>query len=188
MEPRKAEIYLEYQNYIDGPPVSPEALYKQSCSNDEVTITSWRDTWIGQMKKNKETFGSFKEHGIGLHYEKFKHKPCIIVGSGPSLRYNAADLVNKGDIPVISCLHNFHYLEDLGVDVDFYVTLDAGPVTIEEVSEEPSSRMSARIQTFYLNGKAPYFSLTPQCQMKALTQRWTKLNHSIHTFQMGATC
>ena len=36
---------------------------------------------------------------------------------------------------MVSCLHNFHYLEDRGVKVDYYVSLDAGPVTVEEVSE-----------------------------------------------------
>jgi hypothetical protein len=61
--------------------------------------------------------------------------PAIVAGSGPSLAGNAAQLKDRGKILLISCLHNFHFLEDLGVKADYYVSLDAGPVTISEVSE-----------------------------------------------------
>jgi hypothetical protein len=36
---------------------------------------------------------------------------------------------------LVACLHSFHFLEDNDANVDYYVTLDAGPVTIEEVYE-----------------------------------------------------
>jgi hypothetical protein len=58
-----------------------------------------------------------------------------VAGSGPSLQVNAHELKNRNGIPLVSCLHNFHYFEDLGLEPDFYVTLDSGDVTIEEVSE-----------------------------------------------------
>jgi hypothetical protein len=132
---RKAEIILEYQNYIDEAPITPQQQYQQACSSDGVTISTWRDIWINNTKKNCEKYGPFKDRGVGQFYGIHKHKPAIIVGSGPSLKYNAHLLKNKGSIPVISCLHNFHFLEDLGVDVDFYMTLDAGPVVVEEVFE-----------------------------------------------------
>lgn len=132
---RTAEIILEYQNYIDAPPVAPQSLYGQACSNDGVTIESWRKTWLDNIAANKKKFGSFAEKSIGKFHGKFKHQPMIVAGAGPSLKHNAAELKKKGDIPLISCLHNFHFLEDLGVNVDFYVTLDAGEVTIEEVYE-----------------------------------------------------
>lgn len=132
---KKAEVILEYQQLIDQPPYTPKQLFQQACSNDEVTVNSWRDTWFKNAKENKERFGSFKEHGIGKLWGNHQYKPIIVVGSGPSLKGNALKLKERGEIPVVSCLHNFHYLEDHGVAADYYVSLDAGPVTIEEVSE-----------------------------------------------------
>jgi hypothetical protein len=132
---RKTEITLEFQNYIERPPVPTESLYAQSCSNDAITISSWRDIWISQVKTNHAKFGPFKDRSIGTLFGKNKHRPAIIAGSGPSLKVNAHELKNRGDLMLISCLHNFHFFEDQGIAPDYYVTLDAGPVTIEEVSE-----------------------------------------------------
>jgi hypothetical protein len=133
---RKAEIFLEYQPYFDFPPQNRQSLYSQACSNDAVTVTAWRETWIGNTKANKAKYGSFKSKGLGLLHGKHRGQAAILVGSGPSLKHNAHELKNlRGGVPVISCLHNFHFLEDNGTPADYYVTLDAGPVTIEEVSE-----------------------------------------------------
>ncbi len=132
---RKAEITLDYQNYIDAPPIRKEQLHSNACSNDEITIKSWFQTWVDNIKANKEILGSFKEHSVGQLYQAHKYGTALCVGSGPSLGYNAEHLKSKGSLPVVSCLHNFHFLEDLGVGADYYVSLDAGPVVIEEVSE-----------------------------------------------------
>jgi hypothetical protein len=132
---RKVELTLEFQNYIERPPIPTDSLYAQSCSNDSITISTWRDIWISQMQVNQAKYGPFKDNSIGSLFGKNKYKPAIVVGSGPSLKYNAEELKKRGDILVISCLHNFHFLEDQGIAPDYYVTLDAGPVTIEEVSE-----------------------------------------------------
>jgi hypothetical protein len=132
---KKLEIWCEYQDYIDHPPVAPQGLYQQACSNDKVTIDSWRGTWVRQYKENHELFGPFKARSIGQLFQKHLHQPAVLVGSGPSLKENAHFLKDNPGLVVISCLHNFHFLEDLGVKVDYYVTLDAGPITIEEVSE-----------------------------------------------------
>lgn len=132
---RKAEITLELQNYIEHPPVSPEQLYGSACSSDTVTINSWREIWLKNIRANKAKFGSFADHGIGKLFGKYKLQPAIVAGSGPSLKVNGASLKDRGGIPLISCLHNFHFFEDQGVEVDFYVTLDAGEVVVEEISE-----------------------------------------------------
>jgi hypothetical protein len=132
---RKAEILLEYQNYIEAPPAAPQQMYAQSCSNDGVTIDAWRTTWLKNIRDNKKRFGSFKENSIGKFFGKYKYQPVILAGAGPSLKVNAEQLKNRGEIPLISCLHNFHYLEDLGAGADIYVSLDAGEVTVEEVAE-----------------------------------------------------
>lgn len=132
---RVAEILLEYQNLIEAPPVSPGVLYRNACSNDDATINYWQHIWLGNITANKSRFGSFAERSISQEFKKYQYQPVIIAGAGPSLKVNAHELHNRGSIPLVSCLHNFHYFEDLGVAPDYYVTLDAGPVTIEEVSE-----------------------------------------------------
>lgn len=108
---------------------------QQAMSNDGPTIGHWKDIWVRQMRANKARFGSFESHSAGVHWGKYQLKPCIVAGSGPSLKYSIEALKTKGDIPLVSCLHNFHFMEDNGIDVDFYVTLDSGPVTVPEVSE-----------------------------------------------------
>ena len=132
---RKAEIILELQNYIENPPVPPEMLYESAARNDGITVQSWRGTWLSQIKANKKAFGSFKEHGVGKLFNQYSKRPAIIAGAGPSLKVNGHLLKDRGDIPLISCLHNFHFFEDREIYPDYYVTLDAGDVTVGEVSE-----------------------------------------------------
>jgi len=132
---RKAEMILEYQPYIDHAPVSAKELYGQACQNDEVTINSWRKTWQMNVVANKKKYGSFAERSLGKLFGHAHQKPVIVAGAGPSLKHNAAELKNKEDITVISCLHNFHFLEDIGCPADFYVSLDAGDIVVEEVYE-----------------------------------------------------
>lgn len=111
-------------------------MYSTACQADDITVKSWRDTWISNVKKNHALLGSFKEHSVGKLWGLCRDKgPAIIAGSGPSLKHNGAMLKDRGDIPLISCLHNFHFFEDNGVEVDYYVSLDAGPVVLEEISE-----------------------------------------------------
>lgn len=132
---RKVEIELEYQNYIEHAPVTPKQMYGTACSADNVTIESWRKIWISNALANKKRFGSFKEHSVGKLYGKHQNQPCFVAGSGPSLGRNGEDLKDRGSIPLVSCLHNYQFFEDRGVHVDYFVTLDAGPVVIEEVYE-----------------------------------------------------
>lgn len=129
------EIALEYQELIFQPPETTASMYQQACSNDGGTINYWRDIWLKNIRVNHEKHGPFKENGIGHLFGRCRYQPVIIAGSGPSLKYNADKLKDRNGIILVSCLHNFHYLEDVGASPDFYVSLDAGPVTIEEVSE-----------------------------------------------------
>ncbi len=133
---KTVEMDFEFQPYLSGPPMTPKQLFRQAASNDEITIQSWEKIWLDNIKKNHDKYGPFNKSHIGQFFGKYKGRPAIIVGSGPSLKGNIQDLVEASQhIPVVSCLHNFHYLEDHGVSVDFYVTLDAGEVTIPELSE-----------------------------------------------------
>lgn len=132
---KNIDMYFEFMPYIEAPPQSREDMYKQACSNDGVTIQTWRQTWLNQIKANHDRFKSFQDKSIGQFYGLHAHKPAIVIGSGPSLKENVKYLKDTKGIPKVSCLHNFHYLIDNDIDVDFYVNLDAGPVTIEEISE-----------------------------------------------------
>ena len=133
---KKAEILLSYNKLIERPPVSPQQLHGQACQNDAVTINAWHDIWVNNTKANFERFGGFREKGIGKLFGQFSHLPVVVAGSGPSLKQNAHLLKDrKKEMKVVSCLHNFHFFEDLDVDVDFYVTLDSGKIVIDEVSE-----------------------------------------------------
>lgn len=132
---RKAEIQLEYQNYIAEPPLTPESMYSNAASNDDITIKSWRNQWLAQIKANHKKYGPFKDRGVGKLFDQFRLRPCIIAGAGPSLKENGHLLKDRGDIPLISCLHNFHFFEDREIYPDYYVTLDAGDITVGEVSE-----------------------------------------------------
>lgn len=132
---RKVTIELDYQNCIESPPVAPKQMYSNACGSDTITVESWRKVWIDNVNANHARFGSFKDNSIASEFGKFKYKPCFIAGSGPSLGYNGEHLKDRGDIPLVSCLHNFHFFTDRNVKVDYWVTLDAGEVVLEEVSE-----------------------------------------------------
>ncbi len=132
---RTVEMDFEFTNTIEGPPASSDQMYQQACSSDQITIKSWKDVWGAQAKINHKKFGSFKDKSITKLFGKYAQKPVICAGSGPSLRVNGEQLKNRGDVALISCLHNYHFFEDRGIKPEFYVSLDAGPVTLEEVSE-----------------------------------------------------
>jgi hypothetical protein len=132
---QKIEIDLEYMPYIAGPPSTPKQLHQQACSNDDPTIQKWKDIWVENTKKNHEFKGPFKDSSIGSLFQKWLGRPAIVCGSGPSLVKNGLELKNKGPFGIVSCLHNFHYMEDNDIDVDYFVTLDAGDITLDEISE-----------------------------------------------------
>lgn len=131
---KTATIQLEYQPYVD-PITSARALFQEACENDETTINAWRKTWEANVKANHEKFGPFADRSIGKLFGRDRMRPVICAGAGPSLRDNVHKLKDKKDLTLVSCLHNFHFLEDQGTPAQYYVTLDAGEVTIEEVSE-----------------------------------------------------
>lgn len=129
------EMDLEYQPYISEPPISPKQLWNNACSSDGETVNHWTKIWEANTKANHAKYKSFADNSIAKLFNKLKYKPCILAGAGPSLKKNVDELKKKQDIPLISCLHNFHFFEDRDIEVDFYVTLDAGIVTVEEVYE-----------------------------------------------------
>jgi hypothetical protein len=132
---KTVKMDLEYLPTIDHAPQSAQQLHNQAASNDDPTIEAWRDIWIKNFKENHRTNGPFCDNPLGEIYGEAHLKSAIVVGSGPSLANNVETLATAGDIPILSCLHNFHYMVDHNVPVNYFVTLDAGEVTIEEISE-----------------------------------------------------
>lgn len=133
---KKAEILIDYQPYVDQPPISNADMYQKACSADGPTIKMWNDVWLKNISANKAKFGSFEDQCIGFLHDEHAGKPCIVAGAGPSLKRNGYLLKDRPKwMPLIACLHSFHFLEDVGAAPDYYVTLDAGEVTIEEVTE-----------------------------------------------------
>jgi hypothetical protein len=131
---KTAEVQLEYSQYIDAP-IQPRKLFTEACESDEVTINAWRKTWETNVRANFDKYGPFAEKSVGQLFGFSHHKPVIVAGAGPSLNNAKEALKNKKGITLVSCLHNFHFMEDNGTPADYYVTLDAGEVTIEEVYE-----------------------------------------------------
>lgn len=132
-------IDLLYQQLIDHPPLTTDQLHANACSGDANTVDHWRETWIANMKANKEACGSFAENTVGKLYNHNKHRSAIVIGSGPSLAESLDGLRQnqklKDPLLTISCLHNFGYFVDEGIKVDYYVSLDAGPIVLSDVSE-----------------------------------------------------
>lgn len=133
---KTANIVLEYQHTIPAPPLPLKDMYAVACRIDNATMDVWGEKWIANISANKQRFGCFAEMGIGQEWGKWAGKPVIIAGSGPSLRKNVEFLKDRpSSVGLVSCLHNFHYMEDNEANPEYYVSLDAGPITIDEVSE-----------------------------------------------------
>lgn len=127
---------LTFQQTVDAPPVTKSELNGMSTRNDAVTITAWRKTWLDQARRNVKNFdisgnASISESG------KYSCRPVICAGSGPSLKKNVDVLAKHKPegIGLVSCLHNFSYFVDKGIKADCFINLDAGPLTITEVSQ-----------------------------------------------------
>lgn len=130
------EVKQTFQQTIEGPPASFTQLNAKACQNDTVTVESWRGVWIEYAGKNQEKYDC-NNNSVMEVFQKELYKPVVVAGSGPSLRKNAYTLKDRGDIRIVSCLHNYGFFEDLGVmtENDYYLTLDSGEITIPEVIE-----------------------------------------------------
>jgi hypothetical protein len=131
---RNLTLDLNFQPYIYSHPLTKEQMIGQSVANDRVTIETFRKTWSDNIIATKKRFGSFKDRGLHDLLETQKHKPVIIAGSGSSLKLNAHLLKNRGDIALISCLHNYGFFEDQGIIPDAYISLDAQDVVVPEMA------------------------------------------------------
>lgn len=150
--PNQSIINLRYQPYFQQEPAMKEQFYQAAVSSDHVTITSWWDTWLKHIEANSKRYDIHK-NSLMNEFGKWAYKPAICAGSGPSLRKNSIYLKpdekpgvlnpfhgtktawpGRGDVGMISCLHNFAYFEDNGTPADYYVNLDAGDITIRDMT------------------------------------------------------
>lgn len=92
-----------------------------------LTLDYFTNQWLRNTKEAKRRFGSFKENGVGKLHGINAGKPAIIIGAGPSLEKNAKELkrAKAQGITTLACLHCYPYLHDLGIDIDYYVAVDA---------------------------------------------------------------
>lgn len=134
--PQQREIMgLELQPYINQPPQPKESLMDRACAADGDTITSWGKQWLDQTLENCRNYDVMSHSAMLVHGAQ-AGKPVIVAGSGPSLKRNIEVLAEKrGGICLVSALHNFAFLEDNSAPADYYITLDAGEITIPEVHE-----------------------------------------------------
>lgn len=135
---RDISIDLQYQPIIANPPQADQ-LFSRAASGDAITVNTWREIWLKNIKASKERFGNFADKSIGKLYGINRMKPVIICGSGPSLKHSIDALKEnaKAEFPVmnISCLHNFGYFEDEGFHADYYMSLDSGDIVVQDVFE-----------------------------------------------------
>lgn len=135
LEKTRVPMVLTFQQTIDTPPMSREQMYGQSCSNDAVTVNHWAKIWLDHTRMNAAKYDVLNQTTMS-EYAKYAYRPVIVAGSGPSLKKNATVLKGKpAEIGLVSCLHNFAYFTDLGLQCDGYVNLDAGDITIPEMSQ-----------------------------------------------------
>lgn len=124
------------QGTLERPPQSLAQMYARATAADSITIESWKKQWLEYLEANAKTH-DFKEWSAMCEFGKEKYKPVICAGSGPSLKKNYLELKNRGEIKIVSCLHNFGFFEENNImnENDYYITLDAGDITLKEVSE-----------------------------------------------------
>jgi len=136
---RTIEMDLVYQPGIDQAPVQTQELYRAACSGDGVTVNTWRDIWVKNYQACNDRYGDFSKYTWGALYGLNRHKPAICIASGPSLRYSLDALKENSEqehpILTVSTLHNYALMKDLGIKIDYYLSLDAGEIVLKDALE-----------------------------------------------------
>jgi hypothetical protein len=143
-------------------------MFERSCSADKSTVNNWKEKWLKHLKANSEKF-DFVNNSAMLDYGKYSYRPVICAGSGPSLKKNIKVLSkDKPDqIGLVSCLHNFAFFVDHGIKCDGFVNLDAGEITIPEVSQG-----GKQSEQYYWDATKDYTLLATTVSLPELVNRW----------------
>ena len=155
-----------FQHYIEEPPQSKEEMFSFATRADGTTQNHFSDRWVNQLVQNAKEFNitecnAYEEAG------KQAYKPVIIAGSGPSLSKNLQILKDmRKDICLVSCLQNFKYFEDNGIQADYYVNLDAGDITLNQLFDDKKSK------DHYLNISKNRTLISVVCALPELIRSW----------------
>jgi hypothetical protein len=132
----KEQIGLFYQALMRRPLIEivPEKgeveHWEKTFSNaNGITLYSWRNDWLKNLKANLEHFKYFnRENSVKIFFNELINKPLILVGAGPSLEGNIEylALAKEKGIKIMVGHHSLMYLADKGIKPDYVVVLDAG--------------------------------------------------------------
>jgi len=108
-----------------------EYWQKTFSKSNGITVYSWRNDWLRNVKENKEHFGYFhRDHSVKVFHNELLNKPLLLVGAGPSLQNNIQHikLAKEKGIKILAGHHALMYLarEDVNVKPDYVLTLDSG--------------------------------------------------------------
>ena len=206
---RTMKMDLQYQPMIPAPPATPQQLYSNATSGDTVTVDTWRKTWIDNYRANKERFKELAPISIGKLFGAERHRAGIVIGAGPSLKHAIGALKENQKlskpVPTVSCLHNLGYFKNEGIKIDYYVSLDAGDIVLDDVTEgQPSKDYWADTKDDVLianvttnpklfdkwQGKIYLFNcLVPDQQFREETDKMEPLRHYISSGgNVGGAC
>ena len=160
-------MLLSYQPYVTQAPLDKGQLWEQACSADKVTTNAWSDVWLKHIRDNVAD-NAADTRMVGDMFGAYAYKPALCVASGPSLNKNF-HLIKEvpADIPVISCLHNFHKFIDTDTKCTAFLTLDAGDVVISEVSEG-----GAHDEKYYWDATKDYTLIAGLVSPPELIKKW----------------
>lgn len=97
--------------------------------SNEITLYSWRNDWLKNLKANKEHFGYFhRDNSVKIFFNELINDAIILVGAGPSLEGNIGylTLAKEKGIKIMASHHALMYLAEIGVKPDYVCVLDAG--------------------------------------------------------------
>lgn len=100
-------------------------------NSNSITLYSWRNEWVRNVKDNKEHFKYFhRDHSVKVFHNELLNKPIILVGAGPSLQKNIKylKLAKEKGIKILANHHALMYLarEDVNIKPDYVIVLDSG--------------------------------------------------------------
>jgi len=99
--------------------------------SNSITVYSWRNDWLQNIKDNLKHFGYFhRDNAVKVFHGELANQPAILVGAGPSLELNIKylALAKEKGIKIIAGHHGLMYMarEDIKIKPDFVLTLDSG--------------------------------------------------------------
>lgn len=108
-----------------------EAQMKGFSDANDITLYSWRNDWLKNMKDNLDYFGYFnRDHSVKVFFNELIKESIILVGAGPSLAKNIDKLkvAKEKGIKIMAAHHAIMYLsqEQYQIKPDYVVMLDAG--------------------------------------------------------------